>query len=209
MPNIPIAQQQAAARFKRQARETRYVYSPDTVKRVFPTSAWKNIDTYWPPFVSALEGVGLNNKACNVATIATIRVEVSGFAPIDEIGGDDYFERNYGMRSDLGNTVPGYGARYHGRGFIQLTGCANYRTYGAVLCRAGLLSLDSQLVDSPELAKVPELATRIFVEYCLKRGTYRAAMEGDWDEVRVSVNGGHNGWELFIDTVNQLLALAA
>jgi hypothetical protein len=46
--------------------------------------------------------------------------------PIDEGGSDAYFTRMYEGRRDLGNTEPGDGAKFHGRGFVQLTGRANY-----------------------------------------------------------------------------------
>src|SRR5438128_937641 len=43
------------------------------------------------------------------------------FQPIDELGGDNYFNRRYGpgtkVGQRLGNTQPGDGARYHGRGY--------------------------------------------------------------------------------------------
>lgn len=46
--------------------------------------------------------------------------------PIDEYGSTAYFTRMYENRPDLGNNQPGDGARFHGRGFVQLTGRRNY-----------------------------------------------------------------------------------
>jgi putative chitinase len=62
---------------------------------------------------------------------ATVKHEtVDLFQPIDEVGGSKYFEQLYGYRTakgmELGNTQAGEGARYHGRGYVQLTGKANY-----------------------------------------------------------------------------------
>ena len=39
----------------------------------------------------------------------------------------------YNFRRDLGNTQPGDGPRYKGRGLIQLTGRANYKSVGALI----------------------------------------------------------------------------
>lgn len=80
--------------------------------------------------------------------------------PIHERGGPRYFWRMYdpegpGFRvaKRLGNTQPGDGVKYHGRGYVQLTGRKNYR-------RAGLrLNLD--LVNYPDRVLDPKIAIKI------------------------------------------------
>jgi len=80
--------------------------------------------------------------------------------PIDEMGGDGYFFRMYdphgnrpGVAAQLGNAQPGDGARFHGRGYVQLTGRALYARAGA--------KLDVDLVGNPELAKRPDVAASV------------------------------------------------
>lgn len=82
--------------------------------------------------------------------------------PIKEMGGDAYFTRMYDIRGnrpdkarELGNLTPGDGARYCGRGFVQLTGKANYAAAGKKL------SVD--LVNHPELALTPAIAAEIMI----------------------------------------------
>ncbi|MBD1929708.1 VCBS repeat-containing protein [Trichocoleus sp. FACHB-90] len=62
----------------------------------------------------------------------------------------------YEGREDLGNTEPGDGPRFKGRGYVQITGRANYTNWSE---RLGV-----DLVGNPELAADPEIAATILVE---------------------------------------------
>ena len=82
------------------------------------------------------------------------------FEPIDERGGDNYFNKRYGPGTKvgkmLGNTQAGDGALFHGRGYVQLTGRANYTK------AKKLTGID--LLTQPERAKERDLAYQIAVQ---------------------------------------------
>lgn len=79
--------------------------------------------------------------------------------PIDEFGGATYFNTRYGpgtkVGKALGNTLAGDGARFHGRGYVQLTGRKNYARAGA--------KLGADFLANPELVKEPRFAWPIML----------------------------------------------
>jgi predicted chitinase len=156
------------------------------------------VEKHWPAIQAACVESGLVDRASVIAVLATIGTEVSSFEPINEFGGPAYFKKNYEGRTDLGNTHPGDGVRYHGRGFIQLTGRANYRNYGQ--------RLHVPLEDDPDLALDAGVAARILGTYFRDRDIPSAARKGDWQGVRRKVNGGLNGWDRFSKLVERLEA---
>lgn len=158
-----------------------------------------DVKANWPAVAAALKKRGLTSREVMIAAAATIGTEVGNtFKPIDEYGDKAYFTRMYEKRADLGNVKAGDGARYHGRGYIQLTGRANYRTYGK--------KLGVPLETQPELAKRPEVAAAVLADYFASRGVAESAKNGDWQAVRRKVNGGLNGWPRFNTLVNKLAA---
>ncbi|MGZ4664977.1 MAG: glycoside hydrolase family 19 protein [Frankiaceae bacterium] len=152
----------------------------------------------WPRIQRVLERQGATDVASQIAMLATLRTEVGrGLRPINEYGGRAYFRRMYQGRLDLGNTRPGDGVRYHGRGYIQLTGRSNYRSYGH---RLGL-----PLESHPRWALRPGVAADVLAAYFKQRHVYLAARRGNWHAVRTRVNGGLNGWPEFRHSVGALL----
>lgn len=155
------------------------------------------VTTSWPALESALVKHGIYSEACAIAVIATVRVECPTFLPIHEYGDAAYFTKHYEGRADLGNTQPGDGVRYAGRGFIQLTGYTNYLNYGR---RIGLA-----LVAEPQRALEPGIAAEIlalyFADHCM---SYVHAE--NWPAVRKAVNGGTNGLPLFLHCITSLQA---
>ena len=93
--------------------------------------------------------------------LAQLKHESWDFTKMEEKGGSNYYKRKYDPKfapktaKILGNTKIGDGARYYGRGYIQLTGRDNYRMAGSAL------GLD--LLNKPELAADPATAAKIAV----------------------------------------------
>lgn len=90
-------------------------------------------------------------------------------------------ELMYGGR--LGNDAPGDGYRYRGRGYIQLTGKANYAAAGA--------ALGVDLVEHPERSAEPETAARIALWYWQNR--VPPDVRQDVVGAALSINGGAIG----------------
>ena len=96
---------------------------------------------------------------------------------------NDLAELMYGGR--LGNDAPGDALKYHGRGYLPLTGKDNYE-------RAGK-ALDLDLVNHPELAARPEHAGRIAV-WQWQNHVPEHARESV-REATYAINGAMNGVE--------------
>lgn len=97
--------------------------------------------------------------------------------PVVERGGDAYFRRMYdrqGLRPEvarrLGNSEPGDGALFCGRGYVQLTGRANYLKCG--------------IADDPNQALNPQVAAEI-----LERGMREGWFSGRKLEDYLPLNG--------------------
>lgn len=180
--------------------------SPDRIAKLFPATQSKNIQIYAPYVLAALDSYGLGPDTrlgptmCRMA-MATIRAESEGFAPISE-GVSKYntspggvpFDL-YEMRLGLGNSKPGDGEKFKGRGFIQLAGRSNYAKFGD--------SIGLPLADLSFLANAPDVAAVLLVEFLeAKSEDIVAALKvKDFKSARRAVNGGTHGLDRFVDTM--------
>lgn len=176
------------------------LFTPAEIRQVIWAAPAGNIEDQWPVLVSYLQAAGCYDVPTCIAVNATIRVECPPYWPIDEYGDVVYFTRMYEGRVDLGNNLPGDGARYHGRGLIQLTGRANYRKYG--------LALGYDLEGNPELALDPMVSAGVLTKYFTDHSIPQHAGTGNWTQVRRDVNGGTNGLTTFMAAVDGLSAIA-
>ena len=110
--------------------------------------------------------------------------ETGDYHFLTELGEPAYFAR-YEGRADLGNTQPGDGFRFRGRGLFQLTGRANYREVGA--------AIDAPLEADPDQAAEPAVAVRAACHFWRARGVGRLAEADDVVGVTRRINGGLNG----------------
>ena len=104
--------------------------------------------------------------------------ESAGFRTTEEFASGAEYE---GRIKSLGNTEPGDGPRFKGRGLLQLTGRANYTEYGK--------AFGVDLVNNPTLAAQPVLSLKIACEYWKRHNINLDCDRDDLLTVSQKING--------------------
>ena len=133
---------------------------------------------------------GINDPIELAAFLAQCAHESHDFKSMVEYGGSLDFRKydpKYAPKKAkaLGNKKAGDGARYKGRGYIQLTGRYNYKRAGEAL---GL-----PLEENPQLAEKPEVAAKIAVWFWKNRVQPKVDNFNDVRAVTKPINPGLNG----------------
>ena len=154
------------------------------LRRIMP-GAGDRAELY-APHLEAARSRWVGDKPEHVAMwLAQLAHESGELRYVREIASGNAYEG----RADLGNTQPGDGPRFRGRGLIQLTGRDNYARAAAAL---GL-----PLLDHPELLEAPAHAAAVsgWFWHWARCGERMDAADDPVLAVTRRINGGTNGLE--------------
>jgi putative chitinase len=156
--------------------------SKEKLSVVMPRALPAKIDLYFEPLVAGMKKYAITTPLRMAHFVSQIAHETASFLYAEEIADGSAYEG----RRDLGNSEPGDGKRFKGRGLIQLTGRANYADYGK--------DCGIDYVARPELVCSDAFAAvDVACWYWNKRGINRWADADDVKAVTKAINGGYNG----------------
>lgn len=153
----------------------------DELRQIMPNCAAAKRADYLPFIQQAMAEFDITSYLRETAFLAQLAHESGELRYMEEIASGAAYEG----RADLGNTQPGDGKRFKGRGPIQLTGRANYKRYG------DLLGLD--LVNNPTVAATKEVGFRIAGQFWKLNGLNELADQQQFKAITKRINGGYNG----------------
>ena len=154
----------------------------DQLRRIMPY-AGDRAAIYLDPLNQAMAEFGIDTPRRQAAFLAQVAHESGSLKYTREIASGAAYE----SRRDLGNTEPGDGMRFKGRGLIQITGRHNY-----MICSLALYG-DERLLDKPWLLESVIGACRSAAWYWSAFGLNAIADAGDIKRMTRRINGGLNG----------------
>jgi putative chitinase len=167
--------------------------SKEQLQAIYKECNGSRIDEFLEPLNRTMQEFEINTPQRIRMFLAQVGHESGQLHYLEEIASGKAYEG----RADLGNTLPGDGPRYKGRGLIQLTGKRNYALAG--------LALDLDLLQQPELLLLPENACKVS-GWFWKNGNLNALCDaGFFKELTRHINGGLNGYDKRLMLYNRAL----
>jgi putative chitinase len=149
---------------------------------IYKEADQKLIDRFLDPINKTLEEFEINTPQRIRMFLAQIGHESGQLRYRKELASGEAYEG----RKDLGNTKPGDGVRYKGRGLIQITGRNNYGLAS--------LALGLPLLEKPELLEEDLNACRSAGWFWYKSNLNALADMGKFETITRRINGGLNGY---------------
>lgn len=123
--------------------------------------------------------------------LAQVAHESNELRNVKELGNKNYFDKyDHGkLKQMLGNVKVGDGYKYRGRGLIQITGRANYKSYqDSGFCKGDIM-------EAPQLLEQPLGALKSAMWWWWKHGLNDLADSDSFLAITKVINGGTNGLE--------------
>lgn len=138
-------------------------------------------DVFATPLTDTFTEFNIYSPLRQAAFLAQIAHESGELHYVRELASGEEYEG----REDLGNIYLGDGAKFRGRGLIQITGRFNYEKAGKFL--------NLPLLEIPELLEQPVNATRVSGWFWLVHGLNDLADARLFMTITRKINGGLNG----------------
>ncbi|MBC5781529.1 peptidase C1 [Ramlibacter sp. USB13] len=176
------------------------------LEQIMRQASRQRLKDFAPHLEAAMREFGIDQNLRRAAAfVAQLAHESGQFRFMQELWGPTEAQKRYEpvttLSKRLGNTQKGDGFRYRGRGPIQVTGRANYATYGQLL--------DLDLVSDPDQAASASVGFRVAGQFWNRNGLNALADADDFEGITRRINGGINGLEdrkRFYEIALQVLA---
>jgi putative chitinase len=177
--------------------------STTQLRAIMPSLSEDKAALWISPLNDAMTAFGIDQNAARTAMFLGQVAEESGELKYTrELASGAAYE----LRKDLGNTEPGDGYKYRGRGLLQITGRKNYSD-----CSLALYG-DDRLIEEPELLEQPVGAAQSAGWFWQAHGLSLLADAGRFEAVTRVINGGTNGMDVrlaYYGRARTALAMAA
>lgn len=154
----------------------------EQLKKIYREGNIKKLEVFLEPLNRTMEEYEINTPQRIRMFLAQVGHESGQLKYVRELASGEQYQG----RKDLGNTEPGDGVKYKGRGLIQLTGRRNYSLAS--------LALDLPLLEHPELLEEPRLAARVAGWFWKNENLNALCDLGLFEQLTRRINGGMNGY---------------
>ncbi|NVN98293.1 MAG: glycoside hydrolase [Geobacteraceae bacterium] len=160
---------------------------------IYINAGEKLVSRYWQALADKMPANGIDTPLRVAHFLAQVGHESGELRYCEEIASGDAYE---GLK-DLGNSQPGDGRRFKGRGLIQLTGRSNYAAYSTAR------GIDYTTDEGAKLvASDPETAVDVACWFWTTHNLNQLADKDDVTTITKRINGGLNGFD---DRIGKLL----
>ena len=150
--------------------------------QIAPNASKERLHELTPSINQTLEKYQINTPLRTAHFIAQVAHESDRFNAMEEYATGEAYEG----REDLGNTEPGDGKRFKGRGLMQLTGRSNYKQFSKAMNQ-------DFIADPSMVAKLPYAVLVAGWFWHVEKDLNPLADQNNVREITRLINGGYNG----------------